>query len=95
MNVISKRHIIKYGKKQSSARKPLEAWYIIMSTKIFTNIQEMRKTFNSVDPVKDFTVFNIGGNNFRLIAKVSYEKQVCMIKKIMTHAEYDHWSANS
>jgi len=72
----------------------LEAWYRIMSTKAFGSVQEMRKTFNSVDPVGDFTVFNIGGNNFRLIAKVSYEKQVCMIKKIMTHSEYDKWSTS-
>jgi mRNA interferase HigB len=93
MNVISKKKIIKYGKKQSSSRKPLEAWYTIMSTKSFSTIQDLRNTFNSVDPVGDFTIFNIGGNNFRLIAKVSYEKQICMIKEIMTHAQYDKWSA--
>lgn len=93
MNIISRRHIIKYGKRQSSARKPLEAWYKIMSCQRFGTLQEMRKTFNSVDPVGDFTVFNIGGNNFRLIAKVNYQSQTCMIKKIMTHSEHDNWSA--
>lgn len=93
MNVISKKKIIEYGRKQSSARKPLEAWYAIMSTKSFSKIQDLRKTFNAVDPVGDFTIFNIGGNNFCLIAKIYYKNQICMIKEIMTHSQYDKWSA--
>ena len=35
------------------------------------------------------TVFNIGGNNFRLIAEISYLEKTIIINSIFTHAEYD------
>ncbi|MBF0197594.1 MAG: type II toxin-antitoxin system HigB family toxin [Planctomycetes bacterium] len=91
--MISKKKIVAYSKKNSSAKKPLEAWYKIMSISTFNSVMEVREVLNSVDPVGDYTVFNIGGNNYRLVAIVNYENQVCMIKKIMTHSEYDRWKA--
>ncbi|MEG3979486.1 type II toxin-antitoxin system HigB family toxin [Microcoleus sp. T3B2] len=36
-----------------------------------------------------FTVFNIKGNNYRLIVSIDYESQLIYIKYILTHAEYD------
>lgn len=38
---------------------------------------------------KVFTVFNLGGNSFRLIAGINYESQTIFIKDVLTHAEYD------
>ena len=38
-----------------------------------------------------YTVFNIGGNKTRLIAKIQYELQRVTIHLVLTHAEYDAW----
>jgi len=36
-------------------------------------------------------IFNIKGNSYRLDARVYYERQAVMVKRIGTHAEYDKW----
>ncbi|MBS0351827.1 MAG: type II toxin-antitoxin system HigB family toxin [Proteobacteria bacterium] len=48
----------------------------------------MKKHFNSVDFVNGYTIFNIGGNNYRLITAIHYNAQHCYIREIWTHAEY-------
>ena len=53
-----------------------------------SNIMELRSIFNSVDPVYGYTVFNIGGNNYRVITALHYNSQRCYIRVIWTHAEY-------
>jgi mRNA interferase HigB len=47
------------------------------------------KTLASADIYKEGTIFDIGGNKYRLIAGVDYEAQVVRVKQVMTHAEYD------
>jgi mRNA-degrading endonuclease HigB of HigAB toxin-antitoxin module len=41
--------------------------------------------------VGDLTVFNVGGNNYRIVAFVHYRKQIVYVKRIGTHKEYDKW----
>jgi mRNA interferase HigB len=41
--------------------------------------------------IGDLTVFNIGGNNYRIAAFVHYRKQIVYVKRIGTHKEYDKW----
>jgi mRNA interferase HigB len=49
----------------------------------------MRAIFGSVDFVREFSVFNIGGNKFRLIASVDYRCQVVYVKHVLTHKMCD------
>ncbi|MGH9845610.1 MAG: type II toxin-antitoxin system HigB family toxin, partial [Blastocatellia bacterium] len=37
----------------------------------------------------DCTVFNIGGNKYRLVVSIDYRKQVIYVKHVLTHSEYD------
>ena len=39
----------------------------------------------------NYTVFNIGGNKTRLIAKINYDRQQVAIDRVLTHAEYNAW----
>ncbi len=66
----------------------------------FKSIIDLRETFGRVSPVKvrprrfnrdsiTLTVFNISGNDARLIAVVQYAKQVVIIDQVLTHDEYD------
>jgi mRNA interferase HigB len=50
---------------------------------------EVRQTFPHADWYRECTIFNIGGNKYRLIAKIYYEDQTVLIRFVLTHAEYD------
>lgn len=50
---------------------------------------ELRKAFNSVDLVEGLYIFNIGGNNFRLVAAIHFNTGRVYVRHILTHAEYD------
>jgi mRNA interferase HigB len=53
------------------------------------NFVDLRQVFPSADQVGNLTVFNIGGNNYRLITLVDYKYQKVFIRHVLTHAEYD------
>ncbi len=88
MRIISKKKIRDYGRTHTQAELPLIEWYYVMITSKAKNLSELRKLFNSVDAVHGFTIFNIGGNNYRLITVIHYNRQLCYIREIWTHAEY-------
>ncbi len=43
---------------------------------------------NTFDYVNGYTIFDIGGNNYRLITAINYNSQLCYIREIWTHSEY-------
>ena len=52
-------------------------------------LADVRLIYPSADPVGNFTVFNIKGNNYRLITSIIYSAQRIYIKYVLTHAQYD------
>ena len=48
----------------------------------------MKQTFNTADFVAPYIAFDIGGNNYRLIAEINFSRRVLFIRGIMTHKEY-------
>lgn len=65
------------------------AWYHTMESNIFTDFNDLRATFASADYVDGLTVFNVGGNKYRLIAAIHYNRRKVFIRAILTHADYD------
>jgi len=49
----------------------------------------LRHVFPPADQVGDLVVFNIGGNKYRLIASVHFNRQKVYVRRVLTHAEYD------
>lgn len=88
VRVISKRKIREYSEKNAQAKLPLAEWYGKMMECSANNLTELRMTFNSADPVNGYTVFNIGGNSYRLISAIHYNTKRCYVRTIWTHAEY-------
>ena len=70
VRVISKKKLRDYYTTNTQAEIPLTEWYYKMKICNAKNISELREVFNSVDPVHGYTVFNIGGNNYRLITAI-------------------------
>jgi mRNA interferase HigB len=79
----------RFKKRHSSSRSALIAWVRIVESASWKNLSDLHADFPSADLVGACTVFNIGGNKYRLTALVSYTAQLVSINKVMTHAEYN------
>jgi len=89
LRIISKKKLRDYYLINKQAEIPLSEWYYKMKETNASNIYELKCVFNSIDPVHGYTIFNIGGNNYRLVAAIHYNTQTCYIRSIWRHAEYD------
>ena len=89
MHVIAKPALVNFWRIHPDAQSPLEAWHQIMEAGEFADFNALRSTFASADYVTGLTVFNIGGNKYRLIASIHYNRQKAYIRAVLTHAAYD------
>lgn len=90
MRVIAFSTIRDFIRKHSEADKPLRDWYSKVSKAEWKCFADIKKDFNSADFVgNDRYVFNIGGNNFRIVAVVIFIGHKVFIRFIGTHKEYD------
>jgi mRNA interferase HigB len=89
MHIITRVRLKEFWEKHPNAENSLRLWYKLTSLAQWQNFVELRKVFPSADQVENLTVFNIGGNNYRLITLVDYEYKKVFIRHVLTHAEYD------
>jgi mRNA interferase HigB len=90
MVIITKGVVHEFAKKHPSAAIPLNDWFEKTSGASWKNFTEIRSTFNTVDAIgEDRYVFDIAGNNFRLIAMIHFNIRTLYIRAILTHKEYD------
>jgi mRNA interferase HigB len=52
------------------------------------NVNEVRKEFPHADLYGKFVIFNIGGNKYRLIAVIHYNRRKVYVRHVLTHADY-------
>ncbi|MGA8897614.1 MAG: type II toxin-antitoxin system HigB family toxin [Planktothrix agardhii] len=88
MHVISKTLLKQFWEKHPNAESGLKSWYKIASQSQWKHLEDVRQTFPHADAVGQLTVFNICGNNYRLIAKIVFPKGKVYIRAMLTHAEY-------
>ncbi len=88
MHVITRPKLLKAGAKYSELSGPLDVWYRLTKRADWKGLDDLRKDFPSADGVSEFTVFNIKGNQFRLIAEVNYRSGRVCIRHVLTHAEF-------
>lgn len=67
----------------------LEEWFRRASDLNVSSFPLLRQTFGSADYVDGFTLFDVGGNRYRIAAVIHYDKQRMYVRQVMTHAEYD------
>jgi mRNA interferase HigB len=91
VQIVNTDELLEFSTKHPNARRALDKWQKIVSRVIWTNFMEVRATFRSADYVKGLVIFNIGGNNYRLIATIVYNRQQVQILEIMTHRDYNRW----
>ena len=89
MRIISKKAITTFSRRHPDAAAPLKYWYRIASSATWKTLSDAQADFPHADYYAPFTIFNVGGNNHRLIAVIKYRWQIVYIRHILTHAEYD------
>jgi mRNA interferase HigB len=89
MRVISKRPLREFWERHPESRPVLEEWLKRANRVMATSFPELRQTFGSADYVDGFTIFDVGGNRYRIAVVIHYDKQRLYVRQVMTHAEYD------
>ena len=94
MRVISLKPLREFWQQHPDAETPLRQWYKTATTAEWRSLQDTRKAYPHADAVREqsggtLTVFNIGGNKYRLIARIRYDYQLVNVRCVLTHAEYD------
>ena len=94
MNVIKKKTLDGYALHHADAAVPLASWRKIFEKTDFVDINAIRAVLPTADFADPYTIFNIKGNNYRLVTIVHYRYKRIYIKEFFTHAEYDRWNSN-
>ena len=89
MELIDYELVEEFAKKHARSRSSLNMWRETTIAVRWKNFDDVKKTFRATDLYGDCVIFDIGGNKYRLIAKIEYEDEQVSINKVMTYAEYD------
>lgn len=90
MVVISVKAIRLFILKNKEGKDAINNWYCIIQKMNCSNFHELKNIFNSVDAIgNDLYVFNIKGNNYRLITRIIFKTRTVFIKFIGSHNEYN------
>ena len=89
-NIITRKTLLDYCRKYPEAAVALQNWYYEMLKSEFKNFNELKKVYGNASLVgDDRVVFNIAGNKYRLVVRITFEFKAIQIKWFGTHAEYD------
>jgi len=96
VEILNAPELAKASRKHPQAAKWLAAWEKVARTTPWRSLADIRRVYPAADGVAlgkgrgrtVITVFNVGGNDFRLLTKISFEQQVLQVLELLTHAEY-------
>jgi mRNA interferase HigB len=98
VRIIKEKFLVEMGRKHPKAARYLETWRKVVGAAAWLNLVEVRRTYPGTDSVKmpsgrQVLVFNVCGNEYRLIVAAYFNRQIIYTLRFMTHAEYskDRW----
>ncbi|MBH0197350.1 MAG: type II toxin-antitoxin system HigB family toxin [Nitrospira sp.] len=90
MRIIAKRTLRRFWTRHPKAKGPLEAWHQEVARADWVSPSAVKAHFRSASVLPDNrVVFNIAGNQYRLIVKINYPYRIVYVRFIGTHAGYD------
>ena len=96
MRVIALRALREFWSRRPDAEVPLRAWYALASRAKWRNPAEVKAAYRNASFVaNDRVIFNIKGNNYRLVVAVHYSRGLMFVRFIGTHQEYDRIDATT
>jgi mRNA interferase HigB len=91
MRVISNKALRDFAKRHPDAGFLLQGWRSLMEKSAPRTFAELKKLSNSVDRVGSFYVFDVGGNKYRIVSAIHFDREMLFVRHVFTHAEYDQW----
>ena len=93
MRIVKEAFLVQAAADYPKAASYREAWRKVVKAAKWRNLIDVRKTYPSADGVKvrsgrDVTVFNVCGNEFRLIAAIHFDRHIVFMLRFLSHAEY-------
>jgi mRNA interferase HigB len=96
MRIIAKSALKKFWDKHPASEQPLRVWYDEAKKAEWRNFQDIKRQFRSASIVgNDRIVFNIKGNDYRLIVLILFRNGKIFIRFVGTHKEYDKIDAKN
>ncbi len=89
MLIVTEARLNEYAKKHAAAASSLLMWGALIKAASWRRIADAKRTFPHADQVRRCVVFNVKGNDFRLITRIEYGLQTVTLKYFLTHADYD------
>jgi mRNA interferase HigB len=94
MRVISRKTLREFWEQHPDARQPLQAWYDDAKHAVWHSPADIKNVYrNASFLANNRVVFNIKGNNYRLIVAVQYTLGILYIRFVGTHRDYDKVNA--
>ena len=90
MRIFTEETLKKFTMEHPESKTALSEWSCKVKKANWKNFADIKKTFNSVDSVgNQHYVFNVKGNEFRVVVVIQFTPQFVYIRFVGTHAEYD------
>ncbi len=91
MKIVSHKKLVDFYLEHHKARIPLENWYIIVKRAKWKSFADVKNDFNTTDSIGNQRyIFNIKGNDYRLVVVIQFAHEYVYIRFVGTHTEYDN-----
>ena len=91
MHIILLKMLRDFWQKHPEGEQALRNWHTVAEHSRFVDFADLRQSFRSADYAAPCTVFDVGGNDYRVIAIVRYRDGKIFVRWVMSHREYDDW----
>ncbi|MFI5135561.1 MAG: type II toxin-antitoxin system HigB family toxin [Chitinophagales bacterium] len=96
MRIIARRTLREFWGKYPDAEVPLAKWFKEVKKSKWKNFQELKRQFTNASIVgNDRAVFNVKGNDYRIVVAIDFEKQISWIRFVGSHKQYDKINAKT
>jgi len=90
MRIIARKTLREFWKRHPPAKGPLLAWYREVEHEDWDTPAKVKARYRSASIIgTDRVVFNIKGNDYRLVVRIAYAYRIVYVRFVGTHADYD------
>ncbi len=95
MRILARKTLTQFADRRKGAddhralESALSAWFAEVSKASWSSSADVKAHYGTASIVGDRVVFNIKGNDYRLVVAIDYRRQAVFIRFLGTHSDYD------